>query len=192
MASLNQCNFIGNCADAPEVRTFQDGGKIATARIAVTERYTDRAGQPRENTEWVPVVFNGKLAEIAEKYVTKGSCIYVSGKFHTRSWQDQQGGKHSASEISVQALQLLDKRPQTQTQSAPAPQYNQPAPPPQYAQPAPPAPAFPPSASAPRQAPPAQPQYNQPAQPSQVQYGPGFPDGVTPDADLPFSNRPGY
>ena len=174
MASLNQCNFIGNAADAPEVRTFQDGGKIATARIAVTERFTDRTGQPKENTEWVPVVFNGKLAEIAEKYITKGSCIYVSGKFHTRSWQDQQGGKHSASEISVQTLQLLDKRPQTAQPSAP--QYNQPAPPPapQYRQAPPQAPV----------APPAQPQYNQPTQP---QYNPNFPNGETPDDDLPWN-----
>lgn len=159
MAYLNQCNFIGNCADAPEIRTFTDGGKIATVRIAVTERFVDRSGQQKENTEWISCVFNGKLAETAEKYILKGSSIFVTGKYHTRNWQDQQGNKHYATEISVLGFQLLDKRQQQQPQQAPAPGYA-PAPQsqaqPQYA----PAPA------------PTQPQYS-PA--PQYQRGPQYP-----------------
>ena len=143
MAYLNQCNFIGNCADAPEIRTFNDGGKIATIRMAVTERYVDRSGEKKENTEWISCVFNGKNADTAERYITKGASIFVSGKYHTRSWQDQQGNKHYATEISVVSFQLLDKQPQSLTSGTATaqPQYHQPAPP-QPAQPAP-APQYP-------------------------------------------------
>lgn len=134
MASLNQCNFIGNCADAPEVRAFGDGGKIANIRVAVTEKYTDRSGQPKENTEWIPCVIGGKLADVAERFITKGMPIFITGKFHTRQWQDQQGNKHYASEITVVNFQLLSRQ-----QNAPqaAPQYAAPTPPP--AAPVPPA-----------------------------------------------------
>ena len=112
MASLNDCNFIGNCAAAPEMRTFDNGNKIASVRIAVTERYTTRDGNAQERTEWVPVVFNGKLADIAEKYLAKGMPIFVSGRFRTREWTDQNGNKRSATEIVADNLQMLGKKPE--------------------------------------------------------------------------------
>ena len=182
MAALNQCNFIGNTADAPEVRVFDGGGKIATIRIAITERYVDRSGTQKENTEWVSIVFNGKLADVAEKYIVKGSSVFVSGKLHTRSWQDQQGGKHYSTEVNALTLQLLDKRdaqPQAQPQAPAQPAYHRQAPaqqapiaPPQYQQPAP----------APQYAPPAQPQPQYGPQPG---YAPQY--GQQEGPDLPFS-----
>jgi len=184
MASFNQCTFIGNCADNPEVRVFTDGGKIATIRIAVSERYQDRQGQQKENTEWISIVFNGKLADFAEKYVTKGASVFVSGKYHTRSWQDQSGAKHYATDIVASTIQLLDRRNQDQSRQpaqapAPAPQYQQPvapapapapAPQPQYQQPAPGYAPQPQYGQAP--APAAPPQYQPVAQPAQPQYQP--------------------
>lgn len=142
MPSLNLCQFIGHVGADPEVRTFDNGNKIATTRIAVSERYTDRNNQPQERTEWISLVFNGKLADLAERYIRKGSTIYVSGKWHNREWQDQNGNKRQNTELTVLTLQLLDKREapaqSTYRQSAPAPQYQQPAPAPQYQQPTPP------------------------------------------------------
>jgi len=113
MASLNDCNFIGNCAAAPEMRTFDNGNKIASVRIAVTERYTTRDGNAQERTEWVPVVFNGKLADVAERLLAKGTPIFVSGKYHTREWTDQNGGKRYATEITADNLQILGKKPES-------------------------------------------------------------------------------
>lgn len=183
MASLNSVNLIGRVGKDPEVRNFEGGNKLATFTLATDESYTDRSGQRQEATEWHNIVLNGRLADIAEKYVRKGSMLYIGGKIKTRSWQDQQGQKHYQTEIVGLQLQLLDKReaqPQAQAQ-APAPvrpAYNQPAPPPQYQQPAP------------QYAPPApQPQYGpQPGQPGNVQYPPtNSPEytGHNPD-DLPW------
>ena len=148
MASLNLCQFIGHCGADPEVRTFDNGNKIATTRIAVSERFTDRNQQQQERTEWIGLVFNGKLADLAEKYIRKGSTIYVSGKWHNREWQDQSGNKRTSTELSVLTLQLLDKRdaqPQAQPQAPAQPAYHRQAPaqqapiaPPQYQQPTPP------------------------------------------------------
>ena len=187
MPSLNLCQFIGHAGADPEVRTFDNGNKIATTRIAVSERFTDRNNQPQERTEWIGLVFNGKLADLAEKYIRKGSTIYVSGKWHNREWQDQSGNKRTSTELTVLTLQLLDKReaqPQAQTPApgyAPQPQYQAPAPPPQYAPqpqyqaPAPPPPTY--------QAPvPPAPQYQQPAPPPVND--PAYTQPV--QSDLPF------
>lgn len=172
MPSLNLCQFIGHVGADPEVRTFDNGNKIATTRIAVSERFTDRNNQPQERTEWIGLVFNAKLADLAEKYIRKGSTIYVSGKWHNREWTDQAGNKRQSTELTVLTLQLLDKReaqPQPQAH-APAPTYQAPAPP-QYQQPAP----------APQYAPPAQPQPQYGPQPG---YAPAYSPAEGPD--LPF------
>lgn len=179
MPSLNLCQFIGHVGADPEVRTFDNGNKIATTRIAVSEKFTDRNNQTQERTEWISLVFNGKLADIAEKYIRKGSTVYVSGKWHNREWTDQAGNKRQSTELTVLTLQLLDKRdaqPQTQAPAkpaypqAPAQPYNQPAPPPQYQQPAPQ-------------------QYAPPAQPPQYGPQPGYAPqygGQAEAPDLPF------
>ena len=196
MASLNSVNLIGRVGKDPEVRNFEGGNKLATFTIATDESYTDRAGQRQEATEWHNIVLNGRLADIAEKYVRKGSMLYIGGKIKTRSWQDQQGQKHYQTEIVGLQLQLLDKReaqaqapapaqPAYQTPApgyAPQPQYQAPAPPPQYApQPQYQAPAPPPQPTYQAPVPPA-PQYQQPAPPPVND--PAYTQAV--QSDLPF------
>ena len=166
MASLNLCQFIGHCGADPEVRTFDNGNKIATTRIAVSERFLDRNNQQQERTEWVGLVFSSKLADLAEKYIRKGSTIYVSGKWHNREWQDQGGNKRTSTELTVLTLQLLDKRESQSQQQTPVPSYQQTNRRPAAAPVAPPAPT--------QYTPPTQPQYT-------PQYAP-----QSEGPDLPF------
>lgn len=126
MASFNSCSFIGTAGADPIVKTFDSGNKVCNLNIAVNERYSTRDGEQRENTEWIPLVFNGNLAEIAEKYIRKGSLIFVSGKFRTRQWEDRNGEKHYATEINVRELQLLSKKDEREESPAPRTSYRQP------------------------------------------------------------------
>ena len=144
--SLNKVMLIGNVGKDPEVRYLEGNGaqapapKVASFTLATTERYRDRNGEVRENTEWHNIVAWRNSADIAEKYIHKGSKIYVEGKLRTRSWNDQSGVKHYTTEIVVDSLQLLDRRPDgEQNQSyqpkpAATPQHSETEP--QYAQPA--------------------------------------------------------
>lgn len=110
MPNLNDCAFIGVAGSDPKCRTFESGSKVANVNIAVSEKYKTRDGEVKENTEWIPLVFNDKLADVAEKYIRKGSLVYVSGKFRTRKYTNHDGVEVSATEIVVRELQLLSKR----------------------------------------------------------------------------------
>lgn len=100
---LNHCEFIGNVGRDPEIRSMQNGDKVANLSIAVSETWRDKSsGERKEKTTWVPVVVWGNLAGIVEQYVSKGSKIYVSGKFQTRKWQDQSGADRYSTEIVLQ------------------------------------------------------------------------------------------
>ena len=171
MASLNSVSLIGRVGKDPEVRTFDGGNKIASFTLATSEKYTDRNGQSQEATEWHNVVFNNKLADLAEKYIKKGSLLYVGGKIKTRSWQDQQGQKRYQTEIVGLSVQLLDSRPEASNNTQVATTTHRPT---QSH-----APQFQPQAPI---APPTPPQYKSPAPMyhAQPQYGPV--DGP----DLPF------
>jgi single-strand DNA-binding protein len=112
---LNQCNFIGNVGRDPEIRTMQNGDKVANLSIADSETWRDKqSGERKEKTTWVPVVVWGNLAGIVEQYVSKGSKIMVSGKFQVRKWQDQSGNDRYSTEIVLQGydakLILLSNR----------------------------------------------------------------------------------
>ena len=120
MPQVNQCNFIGNVGGAPTVKTFPDGGKIASVNIAVTERWKGRDGQPAERTEWVPLLFDGPLAEVAEKYIEKGATLYVSAKFSQRKYTNAEGVKKQLVEFRVRELQLLSGRKEDSAQAAAA------------------------------------------------------------------------
>ena len=127
MASLNRCAFIGNLGRDPEVKTFSTGDKIANVSIACTESWKDKnTGEKKEKTEWIPLVFGGKLVDIVEKYVKKGSSIYVEGKFTTRKWQDKDGQDRYSTEVRVDQLQMLGGR--ESGGGAAAPQQRAPAP----------------------------------------------------------------
>ena len=108
---VNQCNFIGRLGRDPETRSFPSGDRVCNVTIAVGSTWKDKAtGEKMERTEWVPVVFNGKLAEIAEQYLRKGHQIYVSGEFRVRKWQDKDGNDRYSTEIRADQMQMLGNR----------------------------------------------------------------------------------
>lgn len=110
--SLNKVMLIGNLGADPEVRNTPNGLQVANFRVACTESWTDQSGQRQERTEWVTVVAWKKLAEVAQKYLHKGSKVYVEGKLQTRSWEDKNGGgKRFATEVQCDQLTMLDAPP---------------------------------------------------------------------------------
>ena len=108
MRGVNRVIIIGNCGSDPEVKQFANGGSITTISVAVSEKWTDKqTGQPKENTEWLRIVFNNKLAEIAAQYLRKGSQVYVEGSLRTRKYQDQNGQDRYVTEIRADQMQML-------------------------------------------------------------------------------------
>ena len=103
MADLNQCSFIGRLGADPEIKSFQNGGRIANLRLAVGEQWKDKAtGERKERTEWISVTINSDgLVGVAERFLKKGSRVFVQGQFRTRKWQDQSGQDRYATEIVV-------------------------------------------------------------------------------------------
>jgi single-strand DNA-binding protein len=99
--SVNKVTLIGNLGRDPEIRSMQDGNRIATFTVATSDTWRDRAsGERKERTEWHRVViFNERLAEIAEKYLRKGSKVYLEGSLQTRKWTDQSGQERTTTEV---------------------------------------------------------------------------------------------
>ncbi|WP_121631835.1 single-stranded DNA-binding protein [Tropicibacter alexandrii] len=114
--SVNKVIIVGNLGRDPEVRTFQNGGKVCNLRIATSENWKDRnTGERRERTEWHSVaIFSEPLARIAEQYLRKGSKVYIEGQLETRKWQDQNGQDRYSTEVVLRPyrgeLTLLDGR----------------------------------------------------------------------------------
>lgn len=115
---LNKVMVIGNLGQDPEIRQTQSGQQVATLRVATTERYKDKDGHSQEKTEWHTCVLWGKLAELAGKYLSKGSRVYLEGKLQTRQWDDQNGQKRYSTEIVVQEMKFLT--PKGEAGGAPA------------------------------------------------------------------------
>ena len=116
--ALNKVMLIGNVGNDPEIRYLdsnpqgpQGNTKVASFRLATTERYRDRNGETRENTEWHSIVAWRSNADLVEKFVHKGSQIYIEGKLRTRQWTDQTGNKRFTTEVQADNIQLLGKRP---------------------------------------------------------------------------------
>ncbi len=101
--SVNKVILVGNLGADPEIKTFQNGGKIANIRIATSETWNDKqTGERREKTEWSSVTLQGDgLANVAERYLKKGSKVYIEGKLQTRKWQDAQGNDRYTTEVVV-------------------------------------------------------------------------------------------
>lgn len=176
--SLNKVMLIGNVGKDPDVRYLESNpnnpgsnAKVASFPLATSERYRDRNGELRENTEWHNIVAWRNSADVAEKFIRKGTQVFIEGHLRTRQWNDQTGNKRYTTEVVVDNLQLLGKRPDGQDIPAqggyPQPQSAAPA----YQS----APAYQPASqpSAPAQ-PPVNPSYNGP-QPA-----------AEPSDDLPF------
>ncbi len=108
--SFNKVILLGNVGKDPEVRHLESGIAVATFSLATTERYKDRNGALADNTEWHNIVCWRNLAELSEKYVTKGSQLFIEGKIRTRSWTDQAGTKKYTTEIIADNIRLLGKR----------------------------------------------------------------------------------
>ncbi|WP_298172872.1 single-stranded DNA-binding protein [Novosphingobium sp.] len=111
--SVNKVILIGNLGQDPEVKSFQNGGRIANLRIATSEQWKDKAtGERKERTEWHSVVLQSDgLVGVAERYLKKGSKVYIEGQLRTRKWQDQSGNDRYTTEISVGvggSLTMLD------------------------------------------------------------------------------------
>lgn len=109
MASLNKVLLIGNVGKDPEIKTFASGNKVANITLATTERYKDRNGEQKEETEWHSVQAFGKLADVVERFVHKGSLLYLDGKIRTRSYEAD-GRTMYRTEILADHIQMLDRR----------------------------------------------------------------------------------
>ena len=99
--------LIGNVGADPTVKTLESGVKTANFRVATTERFTDRQGNAIDHTEWHNVVLWRGLAEVADKYVRKGSQVFIEGRIRTREWTDKEGGKRYSADIIGDTMKLL-------------------------------------------------------------------------------------
>ena len=114
--SVNKVILIGNLGADPEIKSFQNGGKIANIRIATSEQWKDRmTGERKERTEWHNVVVNGDgLVGVVERYLKKGSKVYIEGSLRTRKWQDRDGNDRYTTEVALRPfrseLTMLDGR----------------------------------------------------------------------------------
>ncbi|ODU71106.1 MAG: single-stranded DNA-binding protein [Novosphingobium sp. SCN 66-18] len=115
--SVNKVILVGNLGADPEVRSFQNGGKVCNLRIATSETWKDRnSGERQERTEWHSVaIFSEGLAGVAERFLRKGSKVYIEGQLRTRKWQDQSGNDRYSTEVVLQGpgavLTMLDGAP---------------------------------------------------------------------------------
>jgi single-strand DNA-binding protein len=138
---INKVILVGNVGLDPEVRALESGAKVARLRLATTERYTDRqTNETKELTEWHTVTLWRGLADVVDKYVHKGSQLYIEGSLRTREWTDKDNQKRYATEIVATEMKLLGRRVDAQTpqvvndyaaqpvQPVAAPVYQQPAP----------------------------------------------------------------
>lgn len=139
MKNLNKVMLIGHLGKDPEVKYLDGNNVVANFTIATTESYTGKDGNRVDQTEWHNVVAWRKLAEICEKFLKKGSFVYIEGSIRTRSWEDKDGNKKYTTEILAQDLVLLDKKESSgssnsgasqasERSSAPKPAINEPSP----------------------------------------------------------------
>lgn len=107
MAGVNKVILLGHLGKDPEIRVIESGKKVASFTLATTETYKDKNGQKVENTEWHNVVFWGPVVDVFEKYVKKGTQIYIEGKLRTRSYDSKEGVKKYITEILGDNMTLL-------------------------------------------------------------------------------------
>lgn len=115
--SLNKVMLIGSVGKDPEIKDV-GGSKCATFSLATTEKYKDRNGEYRENTEWHNVTCWRGPADVVEKYVKKGSMLFIEGKLQTREWTDRDGNKRRSTGVVVDNIQLLYSKPNNNARSS--------------------------------------------------------------------------
>lgn len=121
MAGVNKVIVMGNLGRDPEMRYMPDGKAIATLNLATSTTFKDKGGNKQERTEWHRVVFFGRPAEVADKYLRKGSMAYVEGRLQTRKWMDKEGQERYTTEIVGDRLQLVGGKKEEGSDPAPAP-----------------------------------------------------------------------
>ena len=107
---VNKVILIGNVGADPELRYTPSGAGVTNFNLATNESWTDKSGQQQEQTEWHRIVVWGKLAEICNQYLRKGSKVYIEGRLQTRSWEGQDGQKRYTTEVVAREMQFLDSR----------------------------------------------------------------------------------
>jgi single-strand DNA-binding protein len=112
--SINKVILVGNVGKDPEIRHIDSGVAVANFSLATSENYIAKNGDKVSTTEWHNIVMWRGLAEVAEKYVTKGKQLYIEGKIKTRSWDDKDGNKRYTTEIVADVMQLLGNRTDSQ------------------------------------------------------------------------------
>jgi single-strand DNA-binding protein len=118
MSGINKVIIIGNLGNDPETRYLPSGGAVTNISIATSEKWKDKnTGQEQEKTEWHRIIFFNKIAEVAGKYLKKGSKVYIEGSLRTNKWQDKDGNDRYTTEIIAKELQMLDGK---QSDNAPA------------------------------------------------------------------------
>lgn len=110
MSSLNKVMIIGNLGGEPEMRFTPNGNPVTSFRVATNRVYSTPEGERKEETEWFALVTWGRLAENCNQFLTKGQRVYAEGRLHTRTWESQDGQKHSRPEIIANRVIFLDRR----------------------------------------------------------------------------------
>lgn len=111
MKGVNRVILVGTLGRDPETKTFSNGGSITQFSMATSDSWNDKTtGERKEVTEWHRVVLNGRIGEVAQQYLKKGSKVYIEGSIHTRKWTDQSGQERFSTEIKGQNLQMLDDK----------------------------------------------------------------------------------
>ncbi len=114
MGSVNKAIIIGNAGKDPETKYTEAGVAVCTLALATKHSWKEKDGQRQEKTEWHRVVFWSKLAEIVDKYVKKGSQVYIEGRIETRKWTDKNGVERYTTEIVADQMQMLSGRPKAE------------------------------------------------------------------------------
>lgn len=123
---LNKAMLIGHLGDDVKIHYFEGGGCVARFPVATTENWTDKqTGEKKSHTEWHTVTVQGKIAENCEKYLSKGSKVYVEGKMKTRKWTDQNGVDKYTTEVSARTVQFLSSKSQNELNQSPVDAYHQ-------------------------------------------------------------------
>ncbi|MES2589226.1 MAG: single-stranded DNA-binding protein [Bacteroidota bacterium] len=123
--SVNKVILIGNLGKDPEIRRLENGAVVANFSIATSETYIEKAtGERKENTDWHNIVAWRGLAEVIEKYIKKGTKVYVEGKLKTRSWQDKEGNTRYTTEVLAEELTILSSRQDGERPQEDKPQYS--------------------------------------------------------------------
>lgn len=112
MSSLNKILLIGNLGRDPEIRYTPEGTPVANFSIATSENWTDKSGTRQEHTEWHNIVAWNRLADLCQKYLTKGRQVYIEGRVRTREWNDRDGNKRRTTEVIATQMVLLGSRSQ--------------------------------------------------------------------------------